>query len=438
MENTQKNTTPEQRQRIRKFFGTYIAIIALIVVFLFGYGLGRNDINMVVTGENNNPKSGTVNNKNSTPPAWYSNDVEFQIFWDVWNTIQNEYVDRPAPETEMFYGAIQGMIMSLDDPFSVFLKPVFAENFTETLSGKFEGIGAEIGIRDNVLTIISPLPESPAEKAGLKAQDKVIKIDGFDTVEISIDDAVNRIRGEKGTEVVLTVYREGETDLMDIPIIRDTIKIVSVTDEIKQTKSGKSVGYVKITNFNADTGTRITTAINELLSQGAESFIVDVRSNPGGFLNVASEITELWVESGKTIVQERFSGGRTELNLSKGSGRLAEFPTIVLINGGSASASEIFAGALKDYGLAVLVGEKSFGKGSVQSLTNFSDGSSLKLTIARWLTPLGHQIDGEGIKPDYEVGRSIEQFESGEDPQLEKALELLDMDFDDIKKGDAK
>lgn len=403
----------------------------MIVVFLLGYDFGRTSKipNTVVGGYKYSGESGIVNGKNASPPSWYSEDVQFQIFWDVWKTVQSEYVDRPVAETELFYGAVQGMVTAIGDPFSAFLKPVIAENFTETLSGEFEGIGAEIGIRDNVLTIISPLPESPAEKAGLKAQDKVLKIDGFDTRDINIDDAVNRIRGKKGTEVILTVYREGEPDFIDIGIVRDTIKIVSVTSEIKQTPNGEKVGYIKMTNFNADTGTRVASAINELLSNGAESFIVDVRSNPGGFLNIANDITGFWVESGKVIVQEKFSENRIEPDLSSGSGKLKDFPTVVLINGGSASASEIFAGALQDYGLAKLVGEQSFGKGSVQSLTNFPDGSSLKLTIARWLTPLGHQIDGEGIEPDLFVERTIEQFESGEDPQLDAALKLLDNDL---------
>lgn len=411
---------------LKKIFITYGTIFALIIVFVLGWAVGNKSLptpNLVL--ENNNPEAGKVIGKDTAPPAWLSRDVDFDIFWQVWQIIQSDYVDKPVAEPQLFYGAMQGLVASLGDPYSNFLEPQTAKNFTEELAGHFEGIGAEIGIKNDRLTIISPLPESPAEKAGLKGGDKVFFIDDFDTTDISLSDAVSRIRGERGTQVTLKVLRDNEIDFRDIIITRDTIKIVSVQQEMKTTTSGKKISYIKITNFNEDTSSRFRQAVNESLSQGPEGFIIDVRNDPGGFLDKAIELASYWIPSGKIVVQEKFSENNIQSHVATGSAQLNDFQTVVLVNGGSASASEILAGALQDHGLATLVGEQTFGKGSVQDLKEFSNGSALKLTIARWLTPDGRQIDGDGIAPDVKVELTEDDYNNDKDPQLKKALEIL-------------
>ena len=412
---------------LKKIFISYGVIFVLIIVFILGWAAGNKSLPIpnVVLG-NNEPESGKVIDKDSVPPAWLSDDVDFNIFWQVWQLIQSDYVDKPVAEPQLFYGAMHGLVASLGDPYSNFLEPQIAEDFAEELAGRFEGIGAEIGLKNDRLTIISPLPESPAEKSGLKGGDKVFAIDDFDTTGISLNDAVSRIRGERGTKVILNILRSGESDFRDITITRDTIKIVSVRQEMKTTASGKNIAYIKITNFHADTSSRFRQAVNESLNSGAEGFIIDVRNNPGGFLDKAIELTSYWVPQGKIVVQEKFSENNVQSHIASGSPQLNEFNTVVLVNGGSASASEILAGALQDHGLATLIGEQTFGKGSVQDLKEFANGSALKLTIARWLTPNGRQIDGDGITPDIEIELTEDDYNADLDPQLDKALEILD------------
>lgn len=415
-------------QFLKKSIALYAAVLILLGVFVLGWGIGRNASGqpLMLGGGDKTVVPGNVEGLNEAPPAWIEGDVEFDLFWEVWQKIQTSYVDRPVADKQMLYGALHGLVASLGDPFSLFLEPQKAEELTEELKGRFEGIGAEIGIKNDRLTIITPLPESPAEQAGLRGGDQVFKIDDYDTTGINIIEAVDRIRGEKGTPVTLTVHRDDEADFREITIIRDTIRIVSVRSEIQHTPQGKKVAYIKVTNFHADTSGRFREAVNNLLAQGPDAFIVDMRNNPGGYLDAAIELSGYWVPVNDVVVMEKFSADHIEKSLSRGSGELYGFPTVILVNGGSASASEIFAGALKDHEIATLVGEKTFGKGSVQELSELSDGSSVKLTIAKWLTPNGTEIDHEGIMADVEVDLSEEDYNNDLDPQLDKALELLD------------
>jgi len=428
----------------KKLLLFYGSIIGIATVFAIGWLSGShsqnnkviNDIPKQDVSTQNNAQLedieyGEILNKDELPD-YLKNDINFQLFWEVWSKIQNKFIDKPVGETKLLYGSLKGLVASLEDPYSVFLEPQIAENFTEDLKGRFEGIGAEIGIRDNRLTIIAPLPESPAESAGIMGGDKILSIDEFDTDGIRLDQAVNKIRGEKGTNVVLTIFREGEDKLLDITITRDTIKIVSANIDFKETTSNKKIGIIRITNFNEDTGNRFRKAVNKGLSEGAEGFIIDVRNNPGGFLDKAVEISGYWVPKGEVVVFESFANGDTSSYTSNGSGELKDFPTIILINGGSASASEILAGALQDYEFATLIGETSFGKGSVQELEEFGDGSAIKLTIARWLTPLGRQIDENGIIPEEVIERTVENINEGKDPQVQRALEIMDNKLNNI------
>lgn len=405
----------------------YLVLVLLIIAFGAGMMIGKKQGKLTVITEpeavisSSQEKYGKVTNKDASLPEYLKNDVKFSLFWEVWNKIQQEYVDHPVGETKLLYGAVAGLVSSLQDPYSVFLPPESAKEFKDDLQGKFEGIGAEIGIRDNLLTIVSPLSESPSEKAGLKPKDRIIEIGGQSTENISLNEAVMKIRGKKGTPIVLKIYRESDNSFHEITIIRDTIKIVSASWEMKDGK----IAYIRITNFNSDTDIRLRKIVDEILLQSPQGIIIDLRNNPGGYLDRSVTIASYWIEAGKPIVQEQLVNGDKQQYLANGQAQLKNYPTVVLVNSGSASASEIVAGALQDYKIATVIGETSFGKGSVQNLSEFSDGSAVKLTIARWLTPNGRQIDLTGIEPDEVVELTEEDFKKGIDPQIDKAIEIL-------------
>lgn len=350
-------------------------------------------------------------------------DVDFNLFWDVWDTLKKDYVDKgEINEKEMFYGAIKGMTAALNDPYTVFMNPITAQEFEDDLAGTFEGVGMEIGIRDDILTVIAPLDGTPAENAGLKAGDKVYSIDGESTMGITIDEAVNKIRGPRGTEVVLLVSQDGVDEIQEIKITRSVIIIKSIKTELLD--DGNYL--IKISNFNDDTSSLFNEAVKDVLSKDPTGIIIDLRNNPGGYLDTAIELASEWVEDG-VIVTEQFNEEKKNDYLARGRARLKDYKTIVLVNQGSASASEILAGALRDHMEATIVGMQTFGKGSVQALKEFEDGSSVKITVAKWLTPNGECINDEGIKPDVEVDFTIEDFEEDRDPQMDKAKELINI-----------
>ena len=364
-----------------------------------------------------------------------SNEVSFDQFWEVWDKVKRNYVDQPVSEVELFYGAISGLVAALGDPHSVYFPPVEAEEFARDLSGEFEGIGAEIGIRDNQLVIIAPLPGAPAEIAGLQAGDKVWAIDDEDTYGIKLDAAVAKIRGPRGTEVKLTVTHNGFETASDIVVVRDKITIPTV--DWKMLPDSDSIAYLLISYFNQDTWLDFDKSVREILRATPKGMILDLRSNPGGFLETAIDIASEWVKQG-VVVSEKNGDGYVVEHKSRGAHRLFDLPTVVLVDEGTASGSEIVAGALQDYGAAKLIGQKTFGKGSVQDFEVLFDGSGLKLTIAKWFTPKGRKIDGEGIVPDIVIEemfaevKSATANEAGEfevvevkDKGLEKALELL-------------
>lgn len=421
----------------RKYFFIYSVIILLIVSFLCG--LLVENKRKIIKSDN---LFGNLNELNSgsgdSIEKFFSNkdiekkdlpqNIDFDLFWDVWRVVKENYVDQPVDEEKLFKGALAGIVASLGDRYSVYLEKETTKQFTDDLSGSFEGIGAEIGIKDERLTIIAPLSGSPAEEAGLMAGDKILKVDGRDTVRISIDEAVTIIRGEKGTPVTLNIYREGEEDPMDIVVIRGTIKIESIKWKMlnfdgKEDDSGR-LAYLEISHFNGDTIDMLNKNMRHILAKNPHGLIIDVRSNPGGFLETAIVIASKWVEDG-VIVSEKLSDGSKIEHFAKGKAMLKDFKTVVLVNQGSASASEIVAGALQDYSKATIIGKKTFGKGSVQDLKKLKDGSSIKITIAKWLTPSGRSISEEGISPDIEIDLNKEDFDNDRDPQLDEAVKFL-------------
>lgn len=399
----------------KKFFRASLAIFLLIFVFLLGLTIGeeRNFRKIISDGK-------IVINKDVLTENSDSN-IDFNLFWEVWDIIQSSYVDGPVPNEQLFYGALAGEVASLGDPYSIFLDPEISKEFEKELASEFEGIGAEIGMKNKMLTIISPLPDSPAEKAGLKSGDKIYKIDGEEAIYLTLNQAVSLIRGDAGTKVVLTVFRDGEDSELDIEIIRNKIHFDTVRWEIKN----NNILYVEVSHFNNDTEELFNKMAHDNLNKDIKGIILDLRNNPGGFLDVSVDIAGKWIRKGDVVVMEKFGETNNLYHRSDGRGEFAGIPTIVLINEGSASASEIIAGALQDYNLATLLGEKTFGKGSVQDLRSLSDGSKIKITIAKWLTPKEREIDGEGIEPDIEIELTNEDYNNDCDPQLDKALEIL-------------
>ncbi len=345
-------------------------------------------------------------------------DIDTGLYFRVWNVLQGKYLRKPVADKDLFYGSLEGMVASLGDPYTVFLRPSLAQRFVSDLKGTFFGVGAEIGIRNERLIVIAPLPETPAHRAGLKSGDTIVTIDSADTTGMSVEAAVDKIRGPKGTKVTLSILREGFEKPENFVIVRDEIVVKSVS-----VSHDGDISIVKMSQFGADTEQLFSKAIVELQKRKARGLIVDLRSNPGGFLNTAVRVVSEWFPSGP-VVLEKFNNGVTEEYLREGKMRLKGVTPVVIVNGFSASASEIMAGALQDYGAATIVGERTFGKGSVQDVEQLSDGSAVKVTVAEWFTPKGRTIDKTGIAPDIEI-KPTKDEDPLKDEVLRHAKEIL-------------
>lgn len=392
----------------------------------FGYFLGQREIKLRTNG------LPALTLERKVPE---SKNVNFSLFWEVWDRLESSYLDKGALDKEkMVYGAISGLVSSLDDPYTVFLPPNENKEAHEDLRGDFEGVGIQIGFnKKEQLSVVAPLVGTPAEAAGLKAGDVILKIvdeiKGLDrdTQGITLPEAVTDIRGPKGSVVKLTMAREGVREPFEVELKRDTIVVRSVELSFKE-KRGQQLAVLKLSRFGERTYEEWQEAVEEIKSKQKElggkfgGVILDLRNNPGGFLQGAVFIGSEFLSSGVVVQQDRGEGRNDTYSVNR-RGQLLEEPLVVLVNGGSASASEIVAGALREAGRAKLVGERTFGKGTVQEAEDLTGGAGLHVTVARWLLPSGVSVDEEGVAPDLEVKMNSE--DPAKDSQLEQAIEVL-------------
>ncbi len=354
--------------------------------------------------------------------------AQFEPFWKVWSVLSEKFVTATTTDSQKrIWSSIQGLAASQGDPYTVFFPPEENKTFKSDIAGNFEGVGMEIGIKDGFITVVAPLKNSPAEKAGMMTGDKILKINDVATTDLTVEKAVKQIRGAKGTAVKILLYREGLKEPMEKKIIRDTIDIPTLETEIKS-----DIFIIRLFSYTAQSPELFRNAIRKFLESGKNKMIIDLRGNPGGYLDAAWDMSSYFLPMGKVIVTEDFGGkGENKVYRSKGYDVLnkyfgeGKYKVVILVNGGSASASEIMSGALHEHGVATLVGLKTFGKGSVQELVTITPDTSLKVTIARWLTPKGHNLSHDGLVPDVEVKITQKDIDDKIDPQLNKAVEIL-------------
>ena len=410
-------------RNIKKFLILFSIVLLLVIGFEVGFYFGKSQAPVV-------PIEGLISQELGKPEG-----VDFSLFWDAWRKVQDKYVSPQNIDIQkMVYGAISGMVKSLNDPYTVFFNPEENKKFIEDVKGTFEGIGAEIGRRKGQLLIISPLEGTPAQKAGLRPGDKIIKINETLTSDLTVEEAVSLIRGPKGTEVILTIFRDEWDKSKEIKIIRGVIEIPSLKWEIlarnasRSDASGKDsdIAYLKLYQFSEKADGDFKKAVSEILKSSAQKIILDLRGNPGGYLEVSQSIASWFLPKDQIVAIEDFGGKQENKEyLALGNAKFLDWPMVILVNQGSASASEILAGALRDNRQILLIGEKTFGKGSVQELTDLKSGSSLKITVAKWLTPKGVSISEQGLEPDIKVEITDKDIEEDKDPQLDKAIEII-------------
>lgn len=408
-------------------------IASIAIAGLLGYWVGKTHIN--VAWKNYRPQIAVTSRE---PPATVQT-VDFSLFWTVWDKLGKFYYDKSNIDGEkLLYGAIAGMVESLGDPYSIFLPPTQNTSFKEGLAGQFEGIGAELGMKDKQIIVVAPLNDTPAQRAGVEAGDAILKVDGDSTVGWTLVQTVQKIRGPKGTNVRLTILRKPGASPTDVAITRDTIRMKSVEGWVKRVadvakisikdekKKETFVAYIRLSQFGDNTNEEWLSLANTIdlkaHSEKVAGVILDLRNNPGGYLSEATFIASEFLKDGVVVVQDKGNGDKKEFSVSR-KGLLMEIPVVVLVNKGSASASEIVAGALRDHQRAKLVGETSFGKGTIQQAEDLGKGVGLHITIAKWLTPKGEWVHGKGLTPDIVVEN--DEKDQSRDAQLEKAVEEL-------------
>jgi len=394
---------------------SYIIISLIIIIGILSLG--------IYIGYSHRPEIDKVTSViNKTPQV--ETTADFNTFWKVWNTLNEKSIhSKNVEDQDRIWGAISGLASSLGDPYTVFFPPKENKSFQEEISGTFGGIGAEIGIKDEVLTIISPLKDTPAWKSGIKSGDKIIKINNTSTNDMTIDEAIDLIHGTEGTAVTLMILRLGENKAREFVITREKIQVPTIDSELRD----DGIFVIKFYSFSENSVNLFRETLIKFINSKSNKLILDLRGNPGGYLDSAINIGSWFIDEGKTILSEDSQiGGNPKIYRSHGPRLFNDkLSFVVLVDNGSASASEILAGALREYGIATLIGEKTYGKGSVQELVKITDDTSLKVTVANWFTPNGISISKEGITPDVKVPFTQKDFDAKRDPQMEKAVEIL-------------
>ncbi len=409
-----------------------VQIIGALVLLVLAFGLGN------YIGKRN---PATIPEDITIPAGISVSSEQFESFWKVWKILNEKYVGATTTDSQKrVWGAIQGLTASQGDPYTVFFPPEESAMFKSDIAGNFEGVGMEIGIKDGILTVVAPLKDSPADKAGVRAGDKIVKINEQITSELPVDKAVKLIRGAKGTIVKITFMRPGVNEPIVKSIVRGIIDIPTLETEVRSGSSGDTssttsstglrkdgIYVIKLFSFTAQSPDLFQKALRDFVQSGSHKLIIDLRGNPGGYLEAAWDISSWFLPAGKVIVTEDFGGkDRNIVYRSKGYNIFgSDLKLIILVDSGSASASEIMAGALREHGVAKLVGAKTFGKGSVQELIPVTSDTSLKVTIARWMTPKGHNLSHDGLVPDVEVKITQKDIDTRNDAQMNKAVEIL-------------
>lgn len=394
-------------------------LVVAVAFFAIGFAVGQKRVEI-----NKRELIPQITVSNQLPSA--NQNIDFSLFWEVFETLPQKFIDKSAFDSQkLLYGAISGMVRSLGDPYTVFLNPEQNEAIRDELSGTYEGVGIQIGFnKEKRLVVISPLKGTPAAAAGLRARDLILKIDDKDTFDLTLPEAVDLIRGEAGSKVRLTLLREANgSESFEVEIERAKIQVKSVEFEFREVK-GESVALIKVSRFGETTDSEWDSAVSQILDKGVDGVIVDMRNNPGGLLSSSVHLASEFLKG--TIVKQELADGTVASLSADREGRMQKTSLIVLVNEGSASASEIFAGAVQDRKRGKIVGEKTFGKGTVQDVVDLLGGSGLHVTVAKWLTPNGNSINDVGITPDVIVEQEdgVGDLEIS-DPQLEKAQELI-------------
>ncbi len=405
----------------QKSYKFYLFVVVAVISFAIGWESSR--LGFLTTKVVKIDSGTTVTKDPSDESGQSKSGVDMGLFWKIWEEIANKYVDESVLKDEnMVYGAIKGMVNALSDPYTVFMTPEESVQFNESLEGTLEGIGAELTVKDKKLTIVSPLRKSPAEKAGLLSGDVIYKIEGVPTETMSLIEAITKIRGKKGTTVTLTIIRSKLEKPFDVTILRDSINIESVTQE----KLKNGIVYLSVNQFNDKTDSEFSKYISDLIMNEPKGLIIDLRYNGGGYLDIAVELLSYLLpkDTPAVIIKER--GKADSILKTNGNAKLLNVPLVVIVNDSSASASEIMAGAVQDHKRGVVMGTKTFGKGSVQEVERFSDGSSLRVTIAKWFTPDNKSINKVGLTPDIFVEIQDEDIKNTYDRQKEEAIKYLE------------
>lgn len=393
----------------KKLIYFLIGLPVIVLAFLVGMYVGGKD-------------PAALGNPQATNGTYVTAD-QFAPFWKVWQILDEKHINAASTTAgSKVWGSIEGLASSYGDPYTVFFPPAQAKMFQENITGDFGGVGMEVGMKQNQLVVVAPIKGSPAEAAGVKSGDAILAIEGSSTASMSVDEAVGYIRGEVGTKVKIKFLPAGSTKPVDRTITRAVINIPTI-----DTSRKGDVFVIRLYSFTAQSPDLFRNALREFVLSGDHKLVLDLRGNPGGYLDAAWDMASYFIPAGGTVVTEDFGKpGMQQVFRSKGYKAFSgKFPMVVLVDSGSASAAEILAGALNEQGVAPLVGEKTFGKGSVQELIPITSDTSLKVTVARWLTPNGHNLSHDGLDPDYKVDLTDADIAAGKDPQMDKALELL-------------